>query len=177
MEKKEKTKTVLLDSSSAILLEKTDLLKLFLGTYEVILTRAVFDELTNNSYPSARLFLRNYSNSHFRVMTLPESAGNYKTDELASLNWGERETILQFLSGTGDFIMLDDGKAAKYCTKHKLPFINTLLFPIILHICGILPIAERQAKIEEIVAIGRYSDKIEEMALGFGSKELEPFFP
>ncbi len=173
----EKKKQVLLDSSSAILLEKTDMLERFLDTYAVILTEAVFEELTNNSYPSARLFQQKHSRSHFEVIPLPQSASKFETDELISLNWGERETILQFLSGIGDFIMIDDGKAAKYCTRQQLPFINALLLPIILHACGVLPMEVREKKVEEIVGIGRYSEKIVDMALGFSSKELEMFFP
>ena len=168
---------VLLDSSSAILLEKTGLLHLFLSAYQVILTQAVYDELTRNNYPSAQLFVQIHLESLFAIASLEKTADQYETEALLSLNWGERETILQFLSGAGDFIMVDDGKAAKYCDKHDLPFVNALLLPRLLHGRGLISGAEKTEKVAEIIKVGRYSEKIIKLARGLPHEALEPFLP
>lgn len=171
------SKQVLLDSSSAILLEKTDLLGRLLDSYDVALTRAVFRELTDNNYPSSTLFRQKYSQSLIQIISPGDTIKDFESDELMALNLGERETILQYLSGNGDFIMLDDGKAARYCARQQLPFINALLFPIILRISGSLSEQESDQKVAEIISIGRYSGRIVQMALGMKKEALRSFLP
>jgi hypothetical protein len=172
-------KEVLLDSSSAILLEKSGLLDELLAVYRIIMSEAVYLELTENSYPSADIFEAGFSGARFEVQQLAHyrSPGGREKEELAVLGKGEQETIQQFLSGTADFIMLDDGKGARFCSKHCLPFINALLFPKILNVCGRLSQSQFFSKTEKIIRMGRYSQKIVEMAEGFSRQKLLPFLP
>lgn len=172
-------KQVLLDSSSAILLEKSGLLDELLAAYRIILSRAVYLELTLNNYPSADIFEAGFSDARFEVQPMADyrSPDSRKQEELAALGRGEQETIRQYLSGTADFIMLDDGKGVRFCSKHRLPFINALLFPKILNVCGRLSQAQSQVKTTAIIQVGRYSQRIVEMAEGFTPQELLPFLP
>lgn len=170
-------KKVLLDSSSAIILEKSDLIDLLFDVYSVILTESVYHELTQNSYPSARLFERHYSEASFALCPASNASSMELTADLQTLNPGERETIMQFETGTGDFIVVDDGKAAKYCFRNNLPFINTLLFPIIMYISGRFSKWEKESSVSKILNIGYYSQKIIDQAGSLSIDELKPFLP
>lgn len=169
-------KRVLLDSSSAILLQKTVLLDTLFKVYQVILTESVYQELTNNDYKSASIFKENYSAGQFSVIPMAPRKAE-ETTELLQLNKGERETIQQFINNQGDFIMLDDGKAARYCMKNELPFVNALLFPLILFFAGKMTVQTKEEKVARIIEIGRYSEKIIEIARGFNRNDLVRFLP
>ncbi len=171
-------KRVLIDSSSAILLQKTGLFSLLLNLYRSIITESVFVELTSNTYPSSKTF-KNYCD-HERLHVQPLNIKNqekHQISAISSLNIGERDTILQYIEGTGDFIILDDGKAAKYCSKNNLPFISAILFPKILQLTGELTKADSDQKCKDIIEIGRYSQKIIELAGDLSKRELERFLP
>ena len=170
-------KKVFLDSSSAILMEKSDLLPLFFKVYDVSLTEAVYSELTNNQYPSAELFHKSYQQSCFEVRPLPEQKRDRHSKELDSLNLGERETIQQYFSGVADFIVLDDGKAARFCKREQVPFINALLFPKILQHSELLSKEDCRSRLDVLISIGRYSSRVLSIAEGMGEKELKRFFP
>ncbi len=172
-----KKKAVLLDSSSAILLEKEDLLAYLTGLYQVIFAKAAYRELTKNSYQSAGLFQSICSDGRIKVMKLSDiSKSAQRTDpELQALNPGERETILLYQNGTVGFILLDDRKAARYCHKNSLPFINALLVPKIQKMCGAISDSSCNEKISEIIGIGRYSGRIIRLAEKMIRDDLEMF--
>ncbi len=172
-------KSVLLDSSSAILLEKSDLLNELLGAYHVLMSEAVYLELTENSYPSAGLFqaICREGNISVQKSIKDNHQVSPKLEGMLLLDLGERETIQQYLDGKGDFIMLDDGKGARFCYKHQIPFINALLFPTILYESGWLSLNQCHRKIERIKQLGRYSQKIITKAEGFSKESLEAFLP
>lgn len=171
-------KIVLVDSSSAILLEKVDLFDFLVGVYRVIFAQAVYRELTENSYHSADLF-RSFTQAEKISIArrTPETSDKEVDAELNSLNVGERETIQLYREGIGDFILLDDGKGARYCHKCSLPFINALLFPKILRSRGLITEEECREKTVEIIGIGRYSNKIVRMAAEMTDINLVPFLP
>lgn len=172
-------KKILLDSSSAILLEKSAMLDHLLDAYEVVLCESVYTELTENSYPSSRLFRRLVENSQLQISHLKKEVmvSSEQKDLLALLGEGEKETIKHFMAGMGDFIMLDDGKAAKFCFNYRLPFINALLLPTVLAYSGRLSLGQCESKTNKIKKIGRYSDKILTMAEALSRKDLRRFIP
>ena len=128
-------KRVLLDSSSAILLFKTDLLDALVAEYQVSITPSVKHELTSENRAGAerilhlihveKIRLTGHQNTSFIKSTSSSSS--------SSLDRGERDTIRCFEAGRYDFIITDDGKAAKYCSLNDIPFINALLLPRVLY--------------------------------------------
>lgn len=172
-----KMKQVLVDSSSAIILQKTGLITLLMNLYRPIITESVFKELTRNTYPSSEIFKSYCKHKKLHVQPLNAETQERRMTAIFSLNRGERDTILQYIEGTGDFILLDDGKAARYCSKNNLPFISAILFPRILQLTGELTEAESDQKSKDIIEIGRYSQKIIEMAREMSRNELKNFFP
>ena len=170
---------MLLDSSSAILLEKSGLLGKLLAVYRVSMCESVYSELTDNPYPSADLFQRFHREKKIVVHQNGEDFSQLIEDmeELSALNRGERETIIQYFLGSGDFILLDDGKGARFCDKYQLPFINALLFPMILNMSNLISDEQRDLEIKKILRVGWYSEKIIKMAENLTKEDLRPFLP
>ena len=149
-------KSTIVDASSAIILDKAGLLHLLVRTYRVVLAGSVYQEITVKSDSCAEECKRLVQEKKVNVCDQP--LVNYSTSQ--GLDRGEAETIELFKTGVGDFIITDDGSAAKYCKKEGLPFINALLFPVILKHAEVSPSAFCNRAFEDVMGIGRYSDKI-----------------
>lgn len=155
-------KRALLDASSAILLYKTGLLEAFTGVFHVFIPRSVQQELTNKNRSGAAAFAHHAMADTIRVIVTDNVVPNptAHSEAMNSLGRGERDTITCLKAGKGDFVVTDDGRAARYCRDKALPFINALLFPRLLYFAGIMSFNESKTKMETIIHIGRYSSQI-----------------
>jgi predicted nucleic acid-binding protein len=165
-------KTLLMDSSSAILLFKVALLNTLMENYEILISQTVYKELTIPGQRGCREFIE------YRQKDLIIVSNNHgsKSIEL-SLRGGEMETILLYHNGMGDFILIDDKRGVDYCKKNNIPFINALLVPKILFFSNLI---ERESYIEKkyhLIHLGRYSKRIIDLAGSISLKELMPFLP
>lgn len=162
-------KSVVVDSSSIILLQKAALLPRFLNNYSVTITASVFTELTLVQKEGAVELLK----------LLTGCIKKFSEHNSLDLNMGrgERDTIVLQQQGYGDFILIDDKRAANYCRSKKIPFINSLLVPRIFFFVGILDEAECQEKVRELAELGYYSKEIIELAKSFSRDRLCRFFP
>jgi len=169
-------KRALLDASSAILLYKAGLLEVLTGVYHVFIPRSVQQELICNNRSGAATFAQHVTAGTIKVIDTDNAVPNSTALEsgLNSLGRGERDTIRCLKAGKGDFIVTDDGRAARYCQDKALPFINALLFPRLLYFAGIMSPNERRTKMETIIRIGRYSPQITAWAFQ-SSKEVLAF--
>ena len=152
-------KKAILDASSAILLFKVDLLKELTDVYHVFVTSSVLQELTRKNHQGADLFQHFASLNKIRIIDVENDLLKCKSsgDSLCSLDKGELDTIKCFGAGDHDFIIIDDGRAARYCKKNGLPFINGLLFPRLLYFADLISRQESNNKIDAIIYNGRYS--------------------
>jgi hypothetical protein len=172
-------KTVLIDTSSAILLFKTRLAGWLVHLYPTAIMPSVFDELTRYGYDGAEYFAALCARQRIRVLK-PRFNG---PDEgrppagMPALNPGERDTIRQYEAGGGRFIIIDDGKAARYCLKQGLPFINALIFPKVLHHIGRLSASDCTDRFQQLVRCGRYSSQVIEQADHCPAGTLQHFSP
>jgi hypothetical protein len=169
----------LLDASSAILLYKTGLLHDLVAVYQIHVTRSVLEELTGRSRPGAATFARCIDENTLSVISMENEEANYKgvESEMKTLGKGELDTIRCLEAGMGDFIITDDGKAARYCKNKTLPFINALLFPRLLYFAGIFSLHESVMKMEAIRRIGRYSPQITAWASNCAKEALDFAIP
>ncbi|MFO7558956.1 MAG: hypothetical protein R6X10_09015 [Desulfobacterales bacterium] len=167
-------KTVLIDSSSAILLFKSGLFDHLIHRFEVILSNSVYKELTTSAHAGSNEF-KTYIQNHKMTVRHPEADNT--ASRIPQLDAGERGTILLFQKGAADFIMIDDGEGAGYCRRNQIPYINALLFPKILLFSGIISPEECRGRIETILNLGRYSKEIIEYALGCDKMKVELFLP
>jgi predicted nucleic acid-binding protein len=160
-------KRCLLDASSAILLARIGLHEQLTTSYQVVMSDSVLDEITRQQRPGAAQWRSLQQQNGFLVLD-PQSG----VSELPSLDRGERDTITLYLQGEGDFIMTDDKKAAVFCRKNNIPFINALLFPRVLALAGEL--ASRQEAIyrRQLEEIGRYSKMVCSIAASCGLAEI-----
>lgn len=167
-------KRALLDASSAILLYKTGLLEVFIGLYHVFIPRSVLQELTLENRAGAAVFAHHVTADIIKVIdtdkVVPNSTALSKA--MNSFGKGERDTVMCLKAGKGDFIVTDDGKAARYCQDKALPFINALLFPRLLYFAGIMSINESRTKMASIIHVGRYSPQITAWAFNCSKEAL-----
>ena len=159
-------KKTLLDASSAILLFKAGLVNELINVYRVFVTGSVLQELTRENHHGVGTFLRYVTLQKIRVIDEDDifSQTEIPTASLRLLDQGELDTIMCFASGNYDFIITDDGRAARYCKENGLPFINALLFPRLLNFAGLMSRQESNDKMDAIIHLGRYSREIIEPA-------------
>jgi len=168
------------DSSSAILLERSALFDQLLQHARVVMSTAVYTEITKPGYPGEDRFKTDYHSKRFSVA--PYVKWGIKTPSLLNKNtdlqqWGigERETIFLYLKNRDGYILIDDGKAARWCFKHDIPFINALLVPKIFRYGQLISEDEYASKFEKLCTIGRYSQKIKSFARDCTMKDLSYF--
>lgn len=173
-------KTALLDASSAILLFRAGLHKTLPARYHIQIPLSAFLEITDNSKPGAAAYETLVAESEVHVIG-PRGVPALEHHNSIPLQpgSGEYDCVRLYQTGCGDFLIIDDGKAAKYCMRQGIPFINALLVPIIL---GFVPQdpqerAAMSACCEKIAALGRYSEKILRFAANCSRDELAFFLP
>ena len=169
---------VLIDASSAILLEKAGLIHFCCQALTLLMSRAVLDEVSvpeHNASSSLGALAGRRSGLHLLndpVAPLAEAAAA----DLGRLDRGERDTLHHYLSGAARFVIMDDGKGLRVCRRHRIPHVNALLCPKLLYYSGHLP-ERRQAGLylELLAGLGRYSADVIAWATACGRSDLEWF--
>ena len=168
-------KAALIDASSAILLHKAALLDSVASAYKLMMTPAVFREVTVAGRNGAARFESLCRSG--RIELTVEPGRSKLEDGLSGLGAGERETLLFFAVGGADFVILDDRKGAACCRSRAIPHINALLCPKILRWSGRL---DRYAYIRAFAYLldqGRYSSHVVEFAIECRRSRLYDFLP
>ncbi len=171
-------KTALIDTSSAILLYKADLFDKLVETWQIVVADAVFEEMTIPGYPGAEIFEQAVWEGQVRLQgfhadRLPEPHDRLLQEKKPGR--GEYETLGLYLCGTGNFVIIDDGKAAAYCRDHGILYINALLFPRILYLSGEISGRVYRNRHRQLVETGRYSPQIIAWALACTRYDLGRF--
>lgn len=172
-------KKAIIDASSAIILYKTDLFDHLTRAYHLVMTRSVYHELIVCGYPGAEVFANNFRLGKFSI-TRPEAIAATVPpldSAIPRMDRGERDTILAYASGAADFIIIDDGRAAGFCRKQTIPYINALLCPRVLFFAGRISETTCCAKTAGIINIGRYSAAVINHALASSGHDLNFFLP
>ncbi len=156
------------DSSSIILLQKSQLLDVFLRSYRVSVAQEVYAELTEVPKQGSGKLQQVLRSRRIAIKSAgaPQEMGD-----------GEGATIATFLDGICDFILLDDRRAAQYCMSRDIPFVNSLLISRILCSCG--AIDENKAAVARAALLqhGYYSRKVITQAMAFADADLSKFHP
>lgn len=177
---------VFIDASSAILLYKSDLFVPLLNAWQLVMAPAVFREITETGYPGAAYFKRlgkktQDSSAHI-IFQEPGPADHslFLQKNFMAMDRGEKETLHIFYNSTGfkktgAFVLVDDGRAARFCHALQIPFINALLVPKIFWYSGFMDQQQYLKKTAQLCELGRYSKRIMEIAGQFSRKELTYF--
>jgi predicted nucleic acid-binding protein len=150
-----KQKSFISDSSSLILLAKADLLGLLCRNARIFITQAISEEISFNSKDS-QLIQNLIFAGEITIKKIKDSGSP------ASLDKGERTAVTLFREMDADYLLLDDKKAAIYCKKNSLPYINALLIPHYLRSCNAIDDRIMKEKISLLNQIGRYAKWIKE---------------
>jgi hypothetical protein len=169
-------KTVLIDTSSAILLFKSGWMTHLLRGYRVGTGPAAFREMTVTNYPGAAAFSQWQQQNHLTVHP-PCPPGLTTQRDRHRLDPGERGCIDLFYSGAGTFIIIDDGPGAAFCRRETIPYFNALLIPRLLSPVAAIDGADIEAAIQKIYARGRYAPWVLEYALTCPPEALSFFLP
>ncbi len=169
---------VLIDASSAILLDKAGLIHRCCQAVTLLMPRAVFDEVTAPQHAgSCRLgaLAGRRPGLHLLddpVAPLSESAAA----DLQRLDRGERDILHHYFSGNARFVIMDDGNGLSVCRRHRIPHLNALLCPKWLHYCGYLPKGwQTEVYLDRLAGLGRYSTEVIAWASACGRSNLEWF--
>jgi hypothetical protein len=169
--------TALVDSSSAIILYKAHLHLVVCRMYNVVLSTSVYAEITGNSYPGAQAYQQLLADKKITLQTpLSSQLAKPTLSSLQSLDEGERDIIELYYAGKGDFVVTDDGAAAKYCKREQIRFINALLIPAIMRYSGQQSDVYCQTAFNKVLNIGRYSQWVINFAEKCKREELSFFF-
>jgi hypothetical protein len=71
-------------------------------------------------------------------------------------------------------LLVDDGRAARFCKAHQIPFINALLVPKIFWYSGFMGQTDCLKKTACLCDLGRYSKKVLKIARQF-SRDVHYF--
>nr|WP_319396800.1 hypothetical protein [uncultured Desulfobacter sp.] len=172
--------TAYIDASSAILLYKTELFVLCSQHFSMIMETHVYKEVRVPDHPGENFFESMTQKHRVQVCSFnPDRLMDISLPE--TLDLGERQTLGLYFQNKNfekrTFIIIDDAKAAKFCFRHKVPFINALLVPKILWFAGILDENDYIAKTALVIKEGRYSRTIIEKAKAFSPSDLALFIP
>ncbi len=171
-------KSILVDSSSAILLYKSGWLDATLKKFHLKTGRSAFRELTIAGYPGADCFQALVAGRRLEILPPVTALPEKKDPALTGMGPGERECILHYRSGAGAFILLDDGRGAAYCRGHGIPYVNALLIPRILALAD--PGIDRGTVGEAMTRIywlGRYAPWVRDHAHNCSDASLIAFLP
>lgn len=166
-------KIALIDASSAILLYKAQLFESVAKAFAVRMVPEVFQEVTVAGR-SGSAFFRRCAERSCLVLGARTNGSESRFDQL---HIGERHTILAYLEGGADFIIIDDRKGALVCRAERIPYINALLCPRIMQWAGhITPGASNRA-FRRIERAGRYGDAIITFARMCTARQMAHFIP
>ena len=150
-------KSLVSDSSSLILLAKADLLGLLCQHAGIFITQVIEEEIRFDSLDS-RLIQNLIDTGTIMVQQIRE-------DGLpVSLHRGERTAIMLFRRLQADYLLIDDKRAALYCRRNALPYINALLIPHYLRMRHAIDERTMRRKIALLSRIGHYAEWIKEYA-------------
>jgi len=167
-----------MDASSAIILYKAGLHEVVTKMYNVVMPRSVYMEITGSSYPGAEEYQVLLADSKISVMeNETSSTETFERTNLNTLDKGEHDTIRLYYAKQGDFVITDDGAAAKYCIRESIPFINALLIPAIMSFAKLKSATFCQKSMKRIITIGRYSSEVITFAQNCKKADLSAFIP
>lgn len=169
-------KAVLIDTSSAILLFKSNWMAPLMDHYRVGAGPKVFEELTVTGRPGSGEFVR-WQQEERLVLHTPKGSAAETADNLKRLGPGERECIALYQAGAAAFIIIDDGPAAAFCRQSAIPYVNALLIPRLLDPHPANDGSGVADAVRAISAGGRYAPWVLEYALTCHPDALAFFRP
>ncbi len=174
-------KRVLIDASSFILVHKCGILDIVIKMYHVNMSTSVVSEIMHKKSEEASTLCLFIDNGDITVLQDSLDDEGVSGVTLPKLGAGEKNSILHYtrirLLHQSAFLILDDGKAARFCQKNSFRFINALLLVRILFLHHQVSRDEAQQAWQILTEKGRYSENILQNAATMEINELSFFYP
>jgi len=160
------------DSCSLIFLNRLHLLEPYARVHRIVLTQALYDEITRAPGAAAHaedrsLYAQLFAGS---VLTVPPR-GDSVPQGRAALSAADRTLIQAFYTLKPDGILTDDKKVCLYCRRRGIPFMNTPMALFALLHNGAISRTCYTAALHKLYAMGRYGTFVrrhmEEVYLGY----------
>jgi len=158
--------TFISDSSSLILLAKAYLLNLLCDYSDLYITLDIKNEIEYESDDS--YMIKNLINSDKIIVRKI-----FDKHQIPSLDAGENSAIMLFKTILVDYLIIDDKKAAMYCKRNSIPFINALLIPLYLYKMSAIDNEMVISKTQLLSKIGRYGPWIKEYVFNMLHEDLK----
>lgn len=156
------------DSCSLIFLNRLHLLEHYASVHTVVLTQALYDEITRvpcTTQPADEraLYEKLFAGSVFLVNPEEKPGAGPR----AALSCADRTLIHAFYSLSLDGILTDDKKVCLNCRTRNIPYINTPMALFVLLSNGVISHGSYTAALQELYGMGRYGkfvrDHMEEL--------------
>jgi len=165
-------KRVIIDSSSLILMYKCGVIPHLLSFCIPVIPETVFSELTVQGHDGVDFFQELCACGRILVCR----PGKVEMQNFTgTLHVGEKDVILLYHEGRGDYIVIDDRKGGAYCRDKSIPYINAILAVKIFFMEHIISEEEFKQAWNFLVKNGRYSERIISWAENAGKEALFDF--
>lgn len=153
---------IAIDSSTLILMAKTELLDLFLDNsgLKAFISKTVEKEATEKDSFDARLVERRIKEKKIFVKEVKNQGMVEKIGNDFRLDAGEAETIVLCVENRFRLIGTDDYNAMKACVVLNVPFTSAVEILLKLNQKKILNKEEALARLQQLEYYGRYSGEI-----------------
>ena len=149
--------TIAADSCSLIFLNRLNILEAYAGIHEIVLTQAIYDEITlapdtTNITDNRALYKKLLDERVLSVSPVTQSP----TNPHGALSAADRSLIHAYETLTPDGILTDDKSVCLYCRKNAIPYINTPMALFVLLYNGTISRDQYMTKLHELYDMGRY---------------------
>lgn len=154
---------IVFDSSTLILLAKSELLEKFIGScgQKVVIPRQVEKECCGAKKSlDALLIQKAIEEGSITVMTIRHRKVCEKVREDFGLGKGEAETIALAFSKEAKLVAIDDKSGINACKLMDIPFTTAVSVLVRMRQKGLLGKDEAAAKLEALARFGRYDPVI-----------------
>ncbi len=149
--------TIAADSCSLIFLNTLHLLETYAGVHAIMLTQAIYDEITHKPATTTSTDdLALYKNLFDKRVLSVHATTVSPTHQYSALSAADHSLINAYETLKPDGILTDDKNLCRYCRKNAIPYINTPMAVFVLLYNRHLSRDQYTATLIKLYEIGRY---------------------
>lgn len=157
---------IVFDSSTMILLAKTDMLEMFISNYHdrIIIPEKVRAEICKKGSEETPFIKKLINEKKIDVIKVKKKPQIKKLIEDFNIDAGEAEVLILSIQEGANTIATDDRNAIRACKMLKINFISAIAFLIRAFQKGFINKEQTLLKLQKLQSCGRYSRAILEDA-------------
>lgn len=152
---------IVFDSSTLVLIAKTELLDIFLNDYKglIAITNEIEKESTIKGTFDALLIKKRIEEGKIKIKTVKNQEANKFMQDF-NINAGEAEAIALAMNNKGALLATDDKKAINACKLLGIQFTTAIDILLRAHEKKLLSKERAETKLNELSKYGRYREDI-----------------